>query len=63
MQKYAKESMAKRITITLPDTIAEELEAWANKEGRPTANLASFLIQKAVEQNRPKQSNSEEEKS
>ncbi|GET43712.1 MULTISPECIES: ribbon-helix-helix domain-containing protein [Microseira] len=37
--------MAKRITITLPDEVAEALEKWAKEEGRPMANLATFLIQ------------------
>lgn len=35
----------KRITITLPDATAVELEDWANKQGRPVANLATFLVE------------------
>ena len=38
----------KRITITLPDQIAEALEEWASQQGRPTANLASFLIEQGI---------------
>ncbi len=51
-QQDALEPMAKRITVTLPNEIAEELEQWAKGEGRPTANLAAFLIQTAVEDRR-----------
>ena len=40
----------KRITITLPDQIAEALEKWASQQGRPTANLASFLIEQGIVQ-------------
>ena len=38
----------KRITVTLPDQIAEALEEWASQQGRPTANLASFLIEQGI---------------
>ncbi|MBD2261091.1 hypothetical protein H6G13_26335 [Pseudanabaena sp. FACHB-2040] len=41
--------MSKRINVTLPDAVAENLEKWADHEGRPTANLAAYLIEKAVE--------------
>lgn len=44
------ESMSKRTTITLPDGVFEDLEKWADKEGRPTANLAAFLVEIAVKQ-------------
>lgn len=40
----------KRITVTLPDQIAEALEVWATQQGRPTANLASFLIEQGINQ-------------
>jgi metal-responsive CopG/Arc/MetJ family transcriptional regulator len=40
----------KRITVTLPDQIAEALEEWASQQGRPTANLASFLIEQGIVQ-------------
>lgn len=42
--------MSKRTTITLPDQIFDDLEQWADKEGRPTANLAAFLVEVAVKQ-------------
>jgi hypothetical protein len=35
----------KRITITLPDAAAIELEDWAQQQGRPVANLATFLVE------------------
>jgi predicted DNA-binding protein len=45
------QGMSKRTTITLPDSIYEDLERWAESEGRPTANLAAFLVEVAVKQN------------
>lgn len=45
--------MSKRTTITLPDGIYEDLERWADKEGRPTANLVAFLVEVAVKQRFP----------
>ena len=41
-------SMSKRTTITLPDEVFEKLEQWADRQGRPTANLAAFLVEVAV---------------
>ena len=40
--------MSRRTTVTLPDTIFDALERWADLQGRPTANLASHLIEVAV---------------
>ena len=40
----------KRITVTLPDQIAESLEELSSQQGRPTANLASFLIEQGIVQ-------------
>lgn len=40
--------MSKRTTITLPDEVFEKLELWADRQGRPTANLAAFLVEVAV---------------
>ncbi|MBI4784520.1 MAG: hypothetical protein HY785_24870 [Oscillatoriophycideae cyanobacterium NC_groundwater_1537_Pr4_S-0.65um_50_18] len=42
--------MSKRTTITLPDAIFDDLEEWADGEGRPTANLAAFLVEIAVKE-------------
>lgn len=38
----------KRTTIVLPAAIYDALGAWADEEGRPTANLAAFLVEQAV---------------
>lgn len=45
--------MSKRTTITLPDSVFEDLEQWAETEGRPTANLAAFLVETCVKQQFP----------
>ncbi|MEM7553255.1 MAG: hypothetical protein AAF378_04005 [Cyanobacteria bacterium P01_A01_bin.84] len=42
--------MSKRFTVTLPDSVFKELEVLADAQGRPTANLASFLIEVGVSQ-------------
>ncbi len=51
--KSAISEMSKRTTITLPDSIFDDLELWADSEGRPTANLAAFLVELAVKQRFP----------
>jgi predicted DNA-binding protein len=48
------EAMSKRTTITLPDVVFEELEEWADQQGRPTANLASFLVELGIRQAKEK---------
>lgn len=40
--------MSKRINVTLPDSVLEDLEVWAALQGRPTANLAAFLIEMSI---------------
>jgi len=45
----------KRITITLPDQTASELEDWANQQGRPTANLAAYLVEQGMNQAKEKE--------
>ena len=40
--------VSKRFSVTVPDEIYEDLEKWAGSEGRPTANLAGFLLEVAV---------------
>ncbi|MGK7957186.1 MAG: hypothetical protein AB4063_18340 [Crocosphaera sp.] len=42
--------MSKRVYLTLPDKVYEALERWANEQGRPVANLAAYLVERAVEQ-------------
>ncbi|MBD2019183.1 hypothetical protein H6F43_03165 [Leptolyngbya sp. FACHB-36] len=46
MAKFS--DVTKRTTITLPKEVFESLEEWADGEGRPTANLAAFLVEVAV---------------
>ena len=43
------DNVSKRIHVTLPDSFYKKLELWANSEARPVANLASYLLQKAIE--------------
>jgi len=45
-------TMAK-FSINVPDTIGEDLQRWADEEGRPRANLAAFLVELAVRQKYP----------
>lgn len=47
-------NVSKRINVTLPDSLYEELERWAEAQGRPTANLAAFLIEIGVKEGREK---------
>lgn len=49
----SRPDMSKRTTITLPDSVFDDLEQWANSEGRPTANLAAFLVETCVKQKYP----------
>jgi len=46
MAKYSE--ITKRTTITLPALVFEAMEEWADEEGRPTANLAAYLIEQSV---------------
>ncbi|MEA5498318.1 hypothetical protein VB834_15060 [Limnoraphis robusta Tam1] len=42
--------MSKRVFITLPDSVYDTLERWANHQGRPVANLAAYIVEKALEE-------------
>ncbi|RAM48834.1 MAG: hypothetical protein C6Y22_25785 [Hapalosiphonaceae cyanobacterium JJU2] len=42
--------VSKRFTVTLPDSVFDDLEALADAQGRPTANLAAFLIEIGIRQ-------------
>ena len=42
--------VSKRINVTLPDSVADELENWAEAQGRSLANLAAFLLELALKQ-------------
>ncbi|BDA76546.1 hypothetical protein CAL7716_107120 (plasmid) [Calothrix sp. PCC 7716] len=38
----------KKFSITVPDSVFKDLEALAEHQGRPTANLASFLVELGI---------------
>lgn len=40
--------MAKRITVTLPDTIYRDLAAWADARGQAIAPLAAIAVELSV---------------
>jgi hypothetical protein len=44
----SNESVTKRLHISLPDGIADELERWATSEGNKPTSLAAFLVERAV---------------
>ena len=43
-------NVSKRVFLTLPDGIAEDLERWAETEGNKAASLAGFIVEQAVRQ-------------
>ncbi len=43
-------AVSKRVYITLPDSVYEALERWADAQGRSIANLAAYIVEKTVEQ-------------
>lgn len=43
-------NMPKRVYLTLPDLTYSDLERWADSQGRPVANLANYLVERAIEQ-------------
>lgn len=49
-----EDNVSKRVNLTLPDVIYEELEAWAEYQGRPTANLAAYLVESAIREAKEK---------
>ena len=40
--------MSKRIQVTVPDRLADDLQRWADHDGRPISNLAAYLLERAV---------------
>ncbi|MEM7770420.1 MAG: hypothetical protein AAF327_07905 [Cyanobacteria bacterium P01_A01_bin.37] len=40
--------MAKRVFATVPDTVAEDLEKWADQQGRSLSNLVGFLLENSL---------------
>jgi hypothetical protein len=49
-----QEQVSKRVNLTLPDVVYDELEAWAEWQGRPTANLAAYLVEAAIREAKEK---------
>lgn len=47
------DEMSKRITVTLPDQVAKDLEDWAYEEGRSHTQLANLLIELSVRSKYP----------
>ncbi|MHC5747346.1 MAG: ribbon-helix-helix domain-containing protein [Nostoc sp.] len=45
---------SKRVNLTLPHIVYEDLEAWAEYQGRPTANLAAYLVESAIREAKEK---------
>ncbi|MBD2207465.1 hypothetical protein H6G33_34305 [Calothrix sp. FACHB-1219] len=45
---------SKRVNLTIPDVVYEDLEAWAEYQGRPTANLAAYLVESAIREAKEK---------
>jgi hypothetical protein len=43
-------AVSKRVYVTLPDSVYEDLERWADDQGRPVANLTAYIVEKSVEQ-------------
>ena len=41
-------NVSKRVFITIPDAVFDDLEDWADQQGRANANLAAFLVETAV---------------
>lgn len=42
------EPMPKRITITLPDTVAADLQQWADNRGQAIATAAAIAVELAM---------------
>jgi hypothetical protein len=38
----------KRVNLSLPEGIYKDLELWAEKQGRPVANLAAYLVETGI---------------
>jgi hypothetical protein len=47
-------NVSKRVNLTLPDLVYEELEGWAEYQGRPVANLAAYLVESSIREAKDK---------
>ena len=41
-------AVSRRVFLTLPDGVADDLERWAEAEGNKAASLAGFIVEKAI---------------
>lgn len=42
-------TMPRRVTVTLPDTVASDLQKWADRRGQALATCAALAIEMATE--------------
>jgi hypothetical protein len=48
-EKSERSKVSKRINLTVPDSVYEDLEIWSESQGRTIANLTAYLVEKALE--------------
>ena len=46
--------VSKRIMVTIPDSVYNDLTEWAEQQGRPTANLAAYLVEVGIRDGKTK---------
>ena len=47
---YDTDMPRKRVNLSLPEGVYAELEAWADNQGRPVANLAAYLVETGLKE-------------
>lgn len=40
--------VSKRVNLTLPDSVYQDLEIWAESQGRPPSSLGAFLVELSI---------------
>ncbi|KPQ31570.1 MAG: hypothetical protein HLUCCA11_23445 [Phormidesmis priestleyi Ana] len=45
----SSEPVAKRVYVTLPDTVADDLQIWAERRDQPLATVAAIAIELYLE--------------
>ena len=43
-----KNPVSKRVNLTLPDSVYQDLETWAESQGRPPSSLGAFLVELSI---------------
>ena len=43
-----KNLVSKRVNLTLPDSVYQDLEIWAASQGRPPSSLGAFLVELSI---------------